>query len=303
MRLLLRRVHQLQRLAAFEAVGRLGSFTAAAQELGMTQPAVSKQMKSLETSLKTALFDRRTNRRSLTPDGASLHHTVTEAFDLLEARLSQLRGDASRLRIAVQPSVAESWFTPRLGELRAAVAPAHVQLTIFDHDRELAEIEHDVSIRFGDGPDPRLCSELVVPEAVVPVASPELAQQLGLSATSTAADLLSAPLLHVDHTGRTWKHWTSWFAANDLDYIVPDDQGVYPTYASVVPLAISGNGVILSWRTLIGDHLRRGLLTEVGPVVLVPGHGYYLHWPQALGRDAAFGRFRDWLTSAVTAQT
>ncbi len=302
-RLLLRQVGQLQRLAAFEAVGRLGSFTAAADEMGMSQPAVSKQMKILESSLRTALFDRRTNRRSLTPDGASLHRTVTEAFDLLEARLSRLRGDASHLRIAVQPSVAESWFAPRLGELRTVIAPAHVQLTIFDHDRELAEIEHDVSIRFGDGPVPHLCSEVLVTEAVVPVASPELAQELGLTESSPAEALLSAPLLHVDHTDRTWQHWMDWFAAHDLDYTVPADQGVYPTYASVVPLAISGNGVILSWRTLIGDHLRRGLLLEVGPVVRVPNHGYYMHWSPALSRDAAFGRFHTWLRSTLAAQT
>lgn len=302
MRLLLRRVQQLQRLAVFEAAGRLGSFTAAADEMGMSQPAVSKQMKLLESSLRTALFERRTNRRSLTPDGALLHRTVSETFDLLEARLSRLRGDAGRLRIAVQPSVAESWFAPRLRGLRTAIAPAHVQLTIFDHDRELADIEHDVSIRFGDGPVSHLCSELLVSEAVVPVASPELAQELGLTPTSPAEALLSAPLLHVDHTDRTWQHWPDWFATNDLDYTVPPDQEVYPTYASVVPLAISGNGVILSWRTLIGDHLRRGLLVEVGPIAHVPGHGYFMHWLPALSRDVAFQRFHEWLRSTITAQ-
>lgn len=301
MRLLLRQVRQLQRLAAFEAVGRLGSFTAAADELGMSQPAVSKQMKMLESTLRTALFDRRTNRRSLTPGGLSLHHAVTDAFDLLETRLSRLRRDTSLLRIAVQPSVAESWFTPRLSELRTAVAPTHVQLTIFDHDRELTEIEHDVSIRFGSGSIPHLCSQLLVGEAVAPVAAPELAQKLGLGATSPAEALLATPLLHVDPTGRTWTHWTAWFAAHGLDYDVPVEHVVYPTYASVVPLAISGNGVILSWRTLIGDHIRRGLLMEVGAVVRTPGRGYYLHWPPELAQDAAFGRFRDWLEDAISA--
>lgn len=302
MRLLLRQVRQLQRLAVFEAAGRLGSFTAAADEMGMSQPAVSKQMKILESSLRTALFERRTNRRSLTPDGALLHRTVAEAFDLLEARLSRLRGDASHLRIAVQPSVAESWFAPRLGELRTAIAPAHVQLTIFDHARELAEIEHDVSIRFGDGSVPHLCSEQLVTEIVVPVASPELAQELGLTSTSPAEALFFAPLLHVDHTDRTWQHWPDWFTANNLDYTVPAEQEVYPTYASVVPLAISGNGVILSWRTLIGDHLRRGLLLEVGPVAHVPSHGYFMHWLPALSRDVAFERFHAWLRSTITTQ-
>jgi LysR family glycine cleavage system transcriptional activator len=167
-RSLVRRVAQLQRLAAFEAVGRLGSFRAAAAELGMSQPAVSKQMKALEVSVKTALFVRSANRSELTREGALLHQTVSETFDLLEARLSRLRGQPDQLRVAVQPSVAESWFVPRLGDLRSAVAPTDVQLIIFDHERELADIDHDVNVRFAEGPQPGMCGERLVAEAVVP---------------------------------------------------------------------------------------------------------------------------------------
>lgn len=151
MRLLLRRVPHLQRLAVFEAVGRLGTFTAAANELGMSQPAVSKQMSALEDTLKAALFDRRSNRRTLTRDGTVLFQSVSESFDLIEARLSTLRGGVDHLTIAVQPIVAETWFAPRLRELRAVMEPSRVQLIIFDHERELAAIEHDASIRFGHG--------------------------------------------------------------------------------------------------------------------------------------------------------
>ncbi|MDJ1133086.1 LysR substrate-binding domain-containing protein [Streptomyces iconiensis] len=302
MRLLVRDVRQLQRLVVLEAVGRLGSFTAAAAELGMSQPAVSKQMKALEGSLRTGLFERGTNRSRMTRDGALLHQTVTEAFDILEARLSRLRGRADQLRVAVQPSVAESWFVPRLADMRAAVAPTDVQLTIFDSEHEPADIDHDVSVRFGDGPSPGLRSEQLVTEAVVPVASPELAGRLGLTPRSEAEALLSAPLLHVDQTGRSWQDWASWFAGNGLAHTAPAHTVVYPTYGSAVPLAISGNGVLLSWRTLMGDHLRRGLLREVGPVVTVPGRGYFLQWPPALTRDAGFQRFRAWLRETVSSQ-
>jgi LysR family glycine cleavage system transcriptional activator len=299
-RSLVRTVRQLQRLAAFEAVGRLGSFTAAAAELGMSQPAVSKQMKALEGSLRTALFDRETNRLQLTRDGVLLHQTVTEVFDVLEARLSRLRGHLDQLRVAVQPSVAESWFVPRLEEMRHAVAPTEIQLSIFDRERELADIDHDVSVRFAEGSSPGLCSEQLVTEAVVPVASPELASALDLTPNSAADALLAAPLLHVDQTARSWQDWTAWFAGNGLTYVTPPNTVVYPTYGSAVPLAISGNGVLLSWRTLMGDHLRRGLLLEVGPVVTVPRRGYFLQWPPALTRDAGFQRFRAWLRDTVS---
>lgn len=302
MRSLVRSVRQLQRLAAFEAAGRLGSFTAAAAELGMSQPAVSKQMKALEGSLRTALFDRGANRSQLTPDGELLHQTVTEAFAILEARVSRLRGNLDQLRVAVQPSVAESWFVPRLGDIRRALAPTELQLSIFDHERELAGIDHDVSVRFGEGPSPGLCSEQLVTEAVVPVASPELAGRLGLTRHSPADALLAAPLLHVDQTGRSWQDWAAWFAGNGLTYLTPPHTVVYPTYGSAVPLAISGNGVLLSWRTLMGDHLRRGLLLEVGPLVSVPSRGYFLQWPPALTRDAGFQRLRAWLRKTVAPQ-
>jgi LysR family transcriptional regulator, glycine cleavage system transcriptional activator len=301
-RSLVRTVGQLQRLAAFEAVGRLGSFTAAAAELGMSQPAVSKQMKALEGSLKTALFVRASNRSELTNQGALLHQAVTEAFDLLEARLSRRRGHLDQLRIAVQPSVAESWFVPRLGEMRSAVAPTDIQISIFDHERELADVDHDVSVRFAEGSHPGMCSERLVTEAVVPVASPGLANQLGLTRHSPANALLTAPLLHVDHTGRTWQDWAAWFAGNGLTYVSPSNAVVYPTYGSAVPLAISGNGVLLSWRTLMGDHLRRGLLLEVGPLVTTPNRGYILEWPPALTRDPGLQRFRGWLRRAVSSQ-
>ncbi len=303
MRVVLRRVRQLQRLAVFEAVGRLGTYTAAAEELGTSQPAVSKQMTALEGSLGTVLVDRLTNRRTLTPRGEVLHRAVSEAFDRLEEGLSRLRADPDQLRVAVQPSVAESWFAPRLRELREEMDPTRVHLTIFDHDRDLAGVDHDVSIRFGDGRVPGLRAERLIEEAVVPVASPELAAELGLSAQSEAPALLDAPLLHVDQTDRTWQHWASWFAANGVEYTAPSDRVVYPTYGSVVPLAISGNGVILSWHALSGDHLRRGLLVEVGPVVARRDTGYYLHWPTALSRDDGFWRFRSWLRGTVTASS
>jgi LysR family transcriptional regulator, glycine cleavage system transcriptional activator len=301
MRSLVRAVGQLQRLAAFEAVGRCGSFRGAAAELGMSQPAVSKQMKALEASLRTPLFVRTPNRSELTHEGALLHRAVTDAFGILEARLARVRGNLDHLRVAVQPSVAESWFVPRLSDMRRAVAPTDLQLSIFDHERELADIDHDVSVRFADGPPPCMCSEQLVTEAVVPVASPDLAGQLGLTPLSPADALLDAPLLHVDQTGRSWQDWAAWFAGNGLTYLEPPHTVVYPTYGSAVPLAISGNGVLLSWRTLMGDHLRRGLLLEVGPLVTT-SRGYFLQWSPALTRDAGLQRFRAWLRQTVSTQ-
>jgi LysR family transcriptional regulator, glycine cleavage system transcriptional activator len=159
-----------------------------------------------------------------------------------------------------------------------------------------------VSVRFAQAPSLGMCSQRLVPEAVTPVASPELAEKLGLTRDSPADALLQAPLLHIDQTGRDWQDWTAWFAGNGLSYVRPPHAVVYPSYGSAVPLAISGSGVLLSWRTLMGDHVRRGLLLEVGPLVTVPNWGYLLQWTPALARDAGFLRFRTWLTATVSSQ-
>ena len=108
--------------------------------------------------------------------------------------------------------------------------------------------------------------------------------------------------LHVNPAGRRWQDWAGWFAGNGVPYSAPADAVVYPTYGSAVPLAISGAGVLLGWRTLMGDHLRRGLLLEVGPAITIATQGYFMHWPPALTRDAGFQRLRVWLRETVADQ-
>ncbi|MGY1434580.1 LysR family transcriptional regulator [Streptomyces reniochalinae] len=128
-----------------------------------------QQMKALESWWRTALRDRETKRPQTTRDGPLLKQSVTEMFDILEARLSRLRGPTScAVCFAVQPSVAESWFVPRLGNMQAAVAPTGLHLTTFDSEPELADIDHDMSVCFGDGPSPRLYSEPLDTEPVFP---------------------------------------------------------------------------------------------------------------------------------------
>lgn len=298
MRELTTHVPRLQRLAVFESVARLGSFTAAAAELGISQPAVSKHIAQLEDQLATRLFDRSSNRPVATSDGAALHAAVDVGFGEIERGIAELRSGVGELTVAMQPAVAESWFSPRLAEVRERLAPTRLRVVIFDRDDELGSIDHDVSIRFGSGRVPGQRSELLVPESVVPVTSPERAAQLGLDANSPATALVGADLVEFDQTGRSWANWATWFAAHDVD--APDiDQVLYPTYGSVVPLAISGNGVILTWRWLRGELVERGLLVEVGPAMERDDLGYHLVWPAALQRDAGFRALRTWIRETV----
>jgi len=294
-RSLVRQVPQLQRLAVFEAVARLGTFTAAGSELGISQPAASKQVALLEDQLRLVLFDRSGGRPTLTTDGARLHQTVSGSFSSLEVTLAELRSGLDVLTMAVRPAVAANWIAPNLEAIHEAIAPSRLHVVIFEHESELASTAHDVSIRFGDGDVPHLRSEKLLEEVAVPAGSPDYAAAHGLDATTNPKRLLECDLLEFDSTGQDWATWARWFAAHGLRWEEPDNQIVYRAHASVIAQAMIGRGLILTWSAIRQELFEAGSLVECGPTLVVPDLGHHLVWPQALARDAGFRRLRDWL--------
>lgn len=288
------------RLLAFESAARYGSFTQAGIELDISQPAVSRHVAILEDRLNVALFRRERGRVSLTPAGETLLQATRLAFGALDKAVDEIRGHSSRLLLAVQPTIAESWFSPRLDELRAAVEPSTVHLVIFDRDEELETTEHDVAIRFDPELGPGSRSHPLVGEAVFPVASPELAEQLGLSPESPPADLLSGVrLLRIQTRGRPWLGWSDWFDALDIDWTPDEGDVVHQAYSVLLQQALAGQGVALAWDTLTGDLLQRRLLRRVGPIVQRTDRAYHLVWPASLARHDGLNRLRDWTTSTI----
>ena len=290
----------MQRLVVFDAVVKSGSFTAAAKTLRVSQPAVSRQIGLLEDELSTALFARSNNLVALTPAGQALSVHVDRALTELEAGFAQLRLSSDQLTLAVPPSVMESWISPRLAELRTVLAPTHLRLVIYDLDSELGRLDHDVSIRFSDDGGFGSCSQLLITESVAPVASPAFARQWGLVDTTSAAVLAeSVPLLYLDQSERRWMGWVQWFAALDVDWAAPSDKITFPSYSMLIQQALGGRGVLLAWRSLLGDLVDRNLLVGVGPAVEQATSGYHIVWPKALSRDATERRLHAWLADLV----
>lgn len=302
MRTLLELVPQLQRLGVFEAVGRLGSFTAAARELGISQPAVSRHVGTLEAQLSFALFTRATNRIELTQEGSVLHQAVSQSFESIEATLEGLKDSGNRLVIAAQPSVTQAWLSPNLEQLREQLHPCAISLLVFDRENELEQMDYDVAIRAGHGVWPGRRTKRLIDEEVVPVASPELAESLGLDATTGPDALLDAPLLDISREGRPWMSWQQWFAFQGLNYKPSQRIIAYDSYNTLMSEALSGQGITLTWRHLRGNYVERGLLVEVGSVVHNPSAGHFLTWPPALSRDHRVQVFRDFLRSVVQGQ-
>ncbi len=278
MRDIVRRVDRLQRLAVFEAAARLGSFTAAAAELAMSQPAVTRQIHSLERSLGAELFARSANRSTLTEAGQRLFSHIGSGFDVIENGLAELADHAGNFVLAANPGVAQMLIVPRLDLLKTALGDLDLLLWLFDGDAELDDGTFDAAIRVGRGDFPGLDRQLLFPEVVVPIAAPGLAEEYGLSATSTAADVYTAPFVHMAEGIRPWMSWAGWLGKFDITLRRSPGRVLFNNYPMVLQRAILGYGVALGWRPLIDEYIERGALVVVGPEVQ-SASGYYVTWP------------------------
>ena len=269
---------RLQRLAVFEAAARLGSFTGAARELGMTQPAVTRQIRSLESSINAALFHRTSNRSELTDAGRTLLSEVSRGFSSIEGALAGLGQRAEVFVLACHPGFAQQWLVPRLDRVQEALGGRELRLWLFDREVDLAGGSFDAAIHFGRGTFPDVDSELLFPESVFPVAAPALAATFSLRVSSPPDHLLDVPLLHMDDGDRPWMSWGEWFGRFGL--VVPRTAGrvLFNNYPVVLQQAVAGRGVALGWRHLVDDLLLDGVLDQVGPEV-TSADGYHLSWP------------------------
>ena len=293
MRDIVRRVDRLQRLAIFEAAARLGSFTAAGAELAMSQPAVTRQIHSLERSLGAELFTRSANRSTLTEVGRRLFGQIGAGFDVIEDALAELDDHTDNFVLAAHPGVTQMLIVPRLDLLKAALGDRDLRLWLFDGDAELNDGTFDAAIRVGTGDFPGFDRQLLFPEVVVPIASPGLAEEYGLSAVSTAADVYTAPFVHMDDSIRPWMSWADWLGQFDITLRRSPGRVLFNNYPMVLQRAILGYGVALGWRPLIDEYVDRGALVVVGPE-LQSASGYYVTWPSGK-RSPAVTALIEWL--------
>ncbi len=297
MRDVVEQVDRLQRLAVFEAAARLGSFSAAAAELGMTQPAVTRQIRALERSLRTELFVRTANRSTLSEIGARLHDHVSAGLDVIEAGLAELAEHAGTFVLAVHPGIAQQWLVPRLDGMTAALGGLDLRLWLFDRDDEITGGGFDAAIRVGNGEFPHQTGHLLFREAVVPVSSPLFAEEWGLDAESSAEDVYRAPFVHMDDGHHPWMSWGDWLSHFGIQLRRSPGRVLFHNYPMVLQQALAGRGIALGWRFHVDDHGDGDALTVVGPEV-VSHRGYYVTWPEGVPTDAVRSLL-DWCDEQV----
>lgn len=292
----------LNALRAFEAIARTGSFQAAAEDLHVTQSAISHQIKHLEQWLGAPLFDRTGRSPRLLPRAVTLARDLTMAFDGIDAACRRARPALSEgaLVVAAIPSVAICWLIPRLPTFRARHPEIQLHVIYAHHGHEIDFTSTDVAFSFadrqpvGDG----ILSQPFLSGRSVPVASRSL---IGTGPTEASAErLLELGLLHdTDVTG-----WKIWFARAGLPAPAPArlPGGIFEDFNLLRAAALAGQGVALCSLSMIQPDLAAGHLVQLSDISVLDEFDYYLTQstltPRDAGRRKARQIFLSWIEEA-----
>lgn len=267
-----RRLPSLNALRAFESAARHLSFTRAAEELNVTQAAVSHQIKTLEEQIGVPLFIRRNRNLVLTDGGQNLLPELTEAFDRIDGVLARVkrRDQSGVLTVATMDSLAATWLMPRLLRFRAENPDIEVRIAVSDAVVDYDRDGIDIGIRYGRGVWPGLHAEELMAEEIFPVCAPGCLKQHG--GLSSPVDLRHFTLIHDDMI-EDWKTWLEFAGVADID---PTRGPGYSHSNLVIQAAINGEGIALGRGLLVADALMSGLLVKPFDLALTARYRYYV---------------------------
>jgi DNA-binding transcriptional LysR family regulator len=281
-------------LAAFEAVARLGSFTAAAQELDLTQGAVSRQIALLEDQFGRRLFERDSRNVRLSAAGETYAEAVRSALgQLRDAALGLMSNRHSgMLNLAILPTFGTRWLMPLIPDFVAANPDITINFVTRIGRFDFARERLDAAIHHGLPDWPDADSTLLMRETVMPVVSPDF---LASRHIATAADISRLPLLHMATRPGAWSEW---FEEQGLS--APTGPGMqFEQFGTVAQACMAGLGVALLPQVLIAGELQRGQLVPTPGQAMQSRSAYYLVVPHDKRGHPPVASFRDWLLGQV----
>ena len=282
----------LNALRVFDAVARLMSFTRAGEELGMTQTAVSYQVKLLEETLGARLFLRRPRQIALTEAGARLAPKTAEAFDLLGEALANFKSTSEEtLAISTTPTFAAHWLAARIGNFQLAAPHIAVRMIANVDIADFARDAVDVAIRYGTGVERGLAFHELMRIDYTPMLSPRLLD--GAGPLKEPRDLLRLRLIDPDDPW--WRHWFEAAGVRDANFEGrPRTRLGSQTFEASA--AIAGHGVAILTPAFYRREIASGLLTQPFSLICSDDKtAYWLTYPEARRHQPKIRAFRDWL--------
>lgn len=286
----------LAAIRAFEAAARHLSFTRAAEELGMTQAAVSYQIKLLEERIGEPLFLRRPRDLALTEIGQRLAPEMARAFDILRDAFGDLAREEGTLIVNTMHTFASQWLAPRLGRFQLLQPQVAVRLETTNRAVDFAREEVDVVVRAGKGVWPGLVAHRLLDVRFTPMLSPRLAASIG--GVMEPADILKLPLID---SKDPW--WITWLNAHGLPVSILAEQTApsLSMQALDAEAAMADMGVALLTPAYYRTELATGRLIQPFERVIDEGTGYWLAYPESRRNVPKIKKFREWIVAEAEA--
>jgi DNA-binding transcriptional LysR family regulator len=278
----------LNGLRAVDAVGRLGSLQAAAEELGVSIGAVSQQVIKAEAQLDLVVFERTPKGMVATEPGARLLAMLTEGFrHLSQAVASTQRRDDSILTISVAPVFAARWLVYRLDRFAERHPDINLRMDATTRLVNPALCDVDIGIRVGSGDWVDVKAELILAQEVFPVCAPAMAARL-----RQPVDILTLPAIIDGHAMFTWEVW---MREAGLQGASLETRHVFNDASLCLDAAIAGQGVMLAWQTLAGYALQQGQLAAPFGIRAKTGFGHYFVTAEGVREPKKVRDFKAWI--------
>ena len=289
------RTPPLGALKAFRSAAHFLSFTLAAEDLNVTQAAVSHQIKSLEGFLGKELFERGNRSLSLTEYGQKYLPYIDQMFAVLQEGTEELMREPGQesLTVTALPSFCARWLVPRLGLFMKANPDVDFRLAPSRGLTNFTTEKIDLAIRYGSGKYTGLTSIHLLDESIVPVCHPKLMK--GKFGIKKPQDLKHHVLLHDEGHG----DWRKWLLAADVHDVDASKGPVYTDSAMAVQSAIEGDGVALARSELVRDDIARGLLAVPFNISQPSRFAYYIVYPEEVIPKPSMQAFIDWILEQV----
>jgi len=276
-------------IRAFEAAARLQSFSRAADELSVTQSAVSRQIQKLEGELGQPLFARNGPHLKLTDRGREYYAVVQQGLGVIKRGTERLfrHGTARVLTITTTPSVITNWLVARVTDFeRLTGASLHLNSSTAMVDFAVSA-NIDIGVRFGKGRWPHVTADVLVEDVIFPVCRADVAHRL-----KQPRDLLGEQLL-TESPG--WDLWTDWFAAAGVRHAAPKSLRLSDDFNVQLQATMLGRGVTLARGLLVADELREGRVVCPFPVAAASPLQYYVVCHPERHAEPAIAQLREWL--------